>query len=228
LKVLVVDDDRVLADLVAFSLRREGFQVIQAHDGEAALRRWAGDQPDLLVLDVNLPDVDGFTVCRRIRERANTPIVLLTVRAEDDDVVFGLGVGADDYIAKPFSPRQLVARVQAVLRRTGQEVNPSQRQIGELTLDPLRREVRQGQGQVINLTPLESRLLDYLMLNAGHVLTVEAIITHVWGADGSDRDTLRQLVRRLRGKIEPDPAQPIYIETIPSLGYGFINPTSGD
>jgi DNA-binding response OmpR family regulator len=225
MKVLVVDDDRILADLISFTLRREGFQVIQAHDGEAALQRWADDQPDLLVLDVNLPGQDGFTVCRHIREQAQIPIILLTVRAEDDDVVKGLGLGADDYIAKPFSPRQLVARVRAVLRRAGQEMGPAKRQIGELSHDLNRREVRLGPNQGVSLTPLESRLLDYLMLNAGQILTAEAIINHIWGVAGGDGDMLRQLVRRLRSKIEPNPAQPIYIENIPNLGYGFISHT---
>jgi DNA-binding response OmpR family regulator len=222
MKALVVDDDRVLADLIAFTLRREGFEVIQAYDGEVALQRWAETQPDLMVLDVNLPKIDGFTVCRQVREQADTPIILLTVRGEEDDIVRGLSLGADDYISKPFSPRQLVARAQAILRRAGKSPAPAVRQVGELSLDPSRRELRVGQTEVVTLTPLESRLLDYLMLNAGHVLTNEAIIDHVWGAEGGDRDMLRQLVRRLRSKIEPDPAQPIYIETVPGLGYGLV------
>jgi DNA-binding response OmpR family regulator len=225
MKALVVDDDRVLADLVAFSLRREGFEVIQAHEGEMALRRWAEEQPDLIILDLNMPKLDGFAVCRRIREESDIPIILLTVRGEEDDVVRGLGMGADDYIVKPFSPRQLVARAQAVLRRVGKAPTPAVHQVGELTLDPSRREVRLGQGEVISLTPLESRLLDYLMLNAGQVLTIETLINHVWGAEGGDRDMLRQLVRRLRSKIEPDPTRPVYIETVAGLGYGFISPT---
>ncbi|GAB4434574.1 MAG: response regulator transcription factor [Anaerolineae bacterium] len=224
MKALVVDDDRVLADLVTFSLRREGFEVIQAYEGEMALRRWAEEQPDLIILDLNMPKLDGFAVCRRIREESDIPIILLTVRGEEDDIVRGLGTGADDYIVKPFSPRQLVARAQAVLRRAGKTPAPAIRQVGELTLDPSRREVRLGQGEVISLTPLESRLLDYLMLNAGQVLTIEALISHVWGAEGGDRDMLRQLVRRLRGKIEPDPTRPVYIETVAGLGYGFISP----
>src|SRR5262245_33400234 len=224
MKILVVDDDRVLADVVAFTLRREGFQVVQAHDGQVALERWAEEQPDMLVLDVNLPKLDGFAVCRKIREQSNVPIILLTVRDEEDDIVKGLGMGADDYVTKPFSPRQLVARTQAVLRRTGRLAAPAVRQVGQLLLDPSRREARLEQGEAIPLTPLESRLLDYLMLNAGHILTAEAIIEHVWGAEGGDRDMLRQLVRRLRSKIEPDPAQPIYIETVAGLGYGLSNP----
>jgi DNA-binding response OmpR family regulator len=223
MKALVVDDDRVLADLVAFTLRREGFQVIQAHDGEVALRRWQGEQPDLVVLDVNIPGPDGFTVCQRIREQDDTPIILLTVRGEEDDIVRGLGLGADDYITKPFSPRQLVARTQAVLRRAGKASISPIREVGQLVLDPNRREVCIAEGEPISLTALETKLLNYLMLNAGHVLTIEAIIDHVWGPEGGDRDMLRQLVRRLRSKIEPDPANPIYIETVSGLGYGLAD-----
>jgi DNA-binding response OmpR family regulator len=230
MKALVADDDRVLADLVSFSLRREGFEVILAHDGEAALRRWAEEQPDLMILDLNMPKLDGFAVCGRVREQADTPIILLTVRGEEDDIVRGLELGADDYVVKPFSPRQLVARVQAVLRRAGKTPVPTIRQAGELTLDLSRREVRLGQGEVITLTPLENRLLDYLMLNAGQILTIESLISHVWGAEGGDRDMLRQLVRRLRSKMAQaslhlgDPATPgaIFIETVAGLGYGLI------
>ena len=115
MKALIVDDDRVLADVVAFTLRREGFEIVMAYDGDTALQRWFNEKPDLVVLDVNLPKLDGFAVCRRIREQADTPIILLTVRGEEDDVVRGLELGADDYITKPFSPRQLVARTQAVM-----------------------------------------------------------------------------------------------------------------
>jgi DNA-binding response OmpR family regulator len=228
MKALVVDDDRVLADLAAFTLRRDGFEVIQAHDGEMALRRWADEQPDLIILDLNMPRLDGFAVCRHIREESDIPIILLTVRGEEDDIVRGLTLGADDYIVKPFSPRQLVARAQAVLRRAGKTPAPAIRQVGALTLDPSRRELRLAEGEAISLTPLENRLLDYLMINAGQILTIETLINHVWGAEGGDRDMLRQLVRRLRSKIEPDPAQPIYIETVPGLGYGLTKPASPD
>ncbi len=228
MKVLIVDDDRVLADVVAFTLRREGFQVIQAHDGAAALQRWAEEQPDLIVLDVNLPRLDGFAVCQRIRERDDTPILLLTVRGEEDDVVHGLGLGADDYITKPFSPRQLVARAHAVLRRAGKAAPSTLCEAGDLTLDPIRRELRIGSGPSVALTPLESRLLHYLMLNVGHVLTTEAIIGHVWGPEGGDRDTLRQLVHRLRSKLAqaagPDASERAFIETVPGLGYGLTLP----
>jgi DNA-binding response OmpR family regulator len=222
MKALIVDDDRVLADVVAFTLRREGFEVIQAFDGDAAIRLWTQDQPDIIVLDVNLPRLDGFSVCRRIREESNTPIILLTVRGEEEDIVEGLDIGADDYIVKPFSPRQLVARIRAVLRRAGWITASNVIQVGNLKYTPSQREVVIGEGEPIQLTPLENRLLDYLVINAGRVLTAGSIIDHVWGPSGADRDMLRQLVRRLRSKIEPDPANPYYIRTVPGLGYGCI------
>jgi DNA-binding response OmpR family regulator len=224
MKALIVDDDRVLADLVAFTLQREGFQVIKAYNGEMALKRWHADQPELVVLDVNLPDTDGFTLCRQMRQEADTPIIMLTVRGDDADVVQGLELGADDYIHKPFSPRQLVARIQAVLRRAGKESVPAVRRVGDLILDVRRREAQIDSEKIIKLTSLETKLLDYLMLNAGHVLTGDSIIDHVWGAEGADRDMLRQLVYRLRRKIEPDPANPRYIETVSGLGYGLTLP----
>jgi DNA-binding response OmpR family regulator len=224
-KALVVDDDILLADLVAFSLRKEGFQVIQAQDGESALRRCLDEKPDIVILDVNLPKTvpmtDGFTVLQRIREKSDMPIILLTVRGEEEDIVHGLRLGADDYIVKPFSPRQFIARVQAVLRRTLRGPDASRLQVGGLDLDTDRREVRIQDGFPISLTDLENRLLEYLMLHAGHILTIQDLINYIWGPGGADRDMLRQLVRRLRVKIEPDPAQPRYIETVAGKGYGL-------
>ncbi len=231
MKALVVDDDRVLADVLSFTLRREGFQVIVAHDGVTALECWSDERPDLIILDVNLPKLDGFAVCRRIREEADTPILLLTVRGEEDDIVHGLELGADDYVTKPFSPRQLVARAQALLRRAGRSTPPAARKAGDLALDPSRRELSIGDGEPVSLTPLENRLLDYLVLNAGHVVSGEAIIYQVWGAEGGDRDMLRQLVHRLRSKLaqasaveagEAAATQSVYIETVPGMGYGLI------
>jgi len=223
MKVLVVDDDRVLADVVAFTLRRDGFDVIQAYDGVAGLQRWANDQPDLIILDVNMPKMDGFQVCKQIRSEADTPIILLTVREEEDDIVSGLEIGADDYMIKPFSPRQLVARIKAIMRRAGGKTPAAELHIGNLKLIPGKRELIIGlEGEPLSLTPLENHLLECLMVNAGRVLTFDTIIDHVWGPAGADRDMLRQLVRRLRAKIEPDPSEPIYIQTVPGLGYGLI------
>lgn len=225
MKALVVDDDLVLADLVAFTLRKEGFQVIQAHDAISALQRWQEEKPDIVILDVNLPKTiphsDGFTILQRIREKANTPIILLTVRGEEDDIVHGLKLGADDYVVKPFSPRQFNARVQAVMGRSQRGPEASMLKVGILALDTDRREVRIQDGLPIPLTDLENRLLEYLMLHAGHILTMQDLIFHLWGPGGGDRDMLRQLVRRLRVKIEPDTSQPIFIETIPAKGYGL-------
>jgi DNA-binding response OmpR family regulator len=187
------------------------------------LRRWQEDQPDLVVLDVNMPKMDGFEVCRKIREQADTPILLLTVRGEEDDIVAGLELGADDYIVKPFSPMQLVARAKAILRRAGGQPTPKELQVGDLKLVTTKREVfLNPDADPISLTSLESRLLECLILNAGQVLTFDTIIDRVWGPGGADRDMLRQLIRRLRTKIEPSPAKPTYIQTVPGLGYGFV------
>lgn len=221
MKVLVVDDDRVLADVVAFTLRREGFEVILADDGVKALRRWQEDRPDIVVLDVNLPRMDGFTVCQRIRATEDTPIVLLTVRGEEDDIVQGLEIGADDYIVKPFSPRQLVARVNAVLRRAGTKPISAHLEVGDISFDPSQRKVVIQGTHEAELTPLENRLLEILMIHAGQVVTTSMLIDYVWGPAGGDRDMLRQLVKRLRGKVEPEPADPIYLQTVPGLGYGI-------
>jgi len=222
MKALIVDDDRTLADVLAFTLRREGFQVILAYDGQMALQRWEEESPDIIILDVNLPRLDGFTVCQQIRQQADTPILLLTVRGEEEDIVRGLRLGADDYITKPFSPRQLVARMQAILRRIGQIPTLALRRLGDLTLDLGRRELVVGNQAPVTLTALEARLLDFLTNNPGQVMTTESIIDYVWGPRGADRDMVRQLVHRLRLKIEPDPNNPEYIETVAGLGYGFL------
>ncbi len=222
MKILVVDDDRVLADVVAFTLRREGYEVLQAYDGEVGYQRWQTEQPALVILDVNMPKMDGFEVCRRIRKQSDTPILMLTVRGEENDIVSGLEFGADDYIVKPFSPRQLVARLKAVLRRAGETPRKAEIKVGDLYFSPVQRAVaNQSTGQEVQLTPLENRLLEYLMVNIGQVLTYDLIIDHVWGPASGDKDMLRQLMRRLRIKIEPTPSKPVYLLTIPGLGYGF-------
>ncbi len=228
MKILVVDDDRVVADLVVFTVRRAGYEAILANDAASALRRWTEDQPDLILLDINLPGTaqlkDGFAICQHIRSQSDVPIILLTVRGEEDDIVHGLEAGADDYVLKPFSPRQLVARIQAVMRR-GRPVetsSPSARlSMDGLDFNPKLREVSYSDGTTRSLTSLENRLLEYLMLNAGHILTTDDLISDVWGASGGNSEMLRQLVRRLRAKIESDPTKPYYIQNLPGLGYAF-------
>jgi DNA-binding response OmpR family regulator len=227
MKVLIVDDDRVLADIVAYTFRREGFEISLAFDGVSALERWAEEKPDLLVLDVNMPELDGFSVCRQIRKQSNVPIIMLTVRGEDDDVVHGLELGADDYIPKPFSPRQLVARAYAVLRRSGQVAPTGLYEVEDLVLDVNHREARLGEGEPVPLSENESRLLEYLMMNVGQIIPVDSIFNHIWGSSGGDQDDLRQLIRRLRTKIEPDPSNPIYIRNLPGRGYGLVAPRKG-
>ena len=228
MKILVVDDDRVVADLVMFTVRRAGYEAIMASDAATTLRRWQEDGPDLIILDINLPGTaqlkDGFAICQHIRSQSDVPIILLTVRGEENDIVRGLEAGADDYVLKPFSPRQLVARVQAVMRRgrsAGKAHPQTKLSIDGLDFNPKLREVSLANGSVKSLTSLESQLLEYLMLNAGHVLTTNDLISDVWGASGGNSEMLRQLVRRLRAKIENDPTKPYYIQNLPGLGYAF-------
>ncbi len=228
MKILVVDDDRVVADLVMFTVRRAGYEAIMASDASSALRRWSEGQPDLILLDINLPGTaqlrDGFAICQHIRSQSDVPIILLTVRGEENDIVRGLEAGADDYVLKPFSPRQLVARIQAVLRRGRAKDNShlsARLSIDGLDFNPRIREVSLSNGLTKTLTSLESRLLEYLMLNSGHILTTEDLISDVWGASGGNSEMLRQLVRRLRAKIEEDPTKPFYIQNLPGLGYAF-------
>jgi DNA-binding response OmpR family regulator len=222
MKALIIDDDLALADVVSFALRRAGFEVIKAYDGQSALDRWQADSPDLIILDLNLPKLDGLSVCRRIRAQADTPIIMLTVRGDEDDIVQGLQLGADDYVVKPFSPRQLVARVEAVLRRYGSPPNaPGPLTVGVLTLDTSRCTVFRAGELVAKLTRLECRLLEVLLLNRGQVLSTDGLIDHIWGPQGGDRDMLKQLVYRLRRKIEDSPSNPVYIETIPGVGYSL-------
>jgi len=224
MKALIVEDDRVMADVITFILRREGYEVVQATDGEMALRRKSEDCPDLIVLDINLPKMDGFSVCKMIRQKCNTPIILLTVRSEEEDILHGFECGADDYIPKPFSPKQFVARVNAVIRRAGMRSSETSITIGRLQLNLKRREVTLGQDKPISLTPLENRLLETLMGHAGQVHTTECLIEILYGERGGDREMLRQVVHRLRNKIQTDPDVIPSIETIPGVGYCLTCP----
>jgi DNA-binding response OmpR family regulator len=219
-KVLVVDDDSELLPLVAFALRQGGFLALEASTGEQALELVAGEAPDLVILDVNLPGIDGFEVCRRLRARGNVmPILMLTVRGEEDDVVRGLALGADDYLTKPFSPRTLLARASALLRRSGRagSADPSG---SAMALDDELHALRIGTAPPMRLTPLEFRLLQLLLAHSGRPVHTERILRHVWGTRaGGDRQLLKQLVHRLRRKIESDPAQPERLRTEPGIGY---------
>jgi DNA-binding response OmpR family regulator len=223
MKALIVDDDLALADVVSFTLRRAGFEISTANDGMAAIDRWQQDRPDFIILDLNLPKLSGLEVCRRIRTESDVPILILSVRGDDDDIVTGLQVGADDYVVKPFSPRQLVARVEALLRRTGSGTPaPDSLTVGDLRLDPARGEVYICGELKSHLTRLENELLQTLLLHREQVLSADVLIDHVWGPGGGDRAMLKQLVYRLRRKVQNATADCPDIETIPGVGYSLV------
>jgi DNA-binding response OmpR family regulator len=224
-KILVVDDDAELRGLLAFSLEQAGLQVATAGDAEAALARWQTAEPDLMVLDVNLPRASGLEVLQQVRAASpDLPIIMLTVRDAEDDVVRAFDLGADDYVTKPFSPRQLVARVKAALRRSGAaEADRTELTAGPVQLDLLRHEIRPPGRDPIHLTQLETRLLKVLMSAPGEPFTAQALIEQVWGYEGglADLSLLKSLVRRVRLKVEPEPRRPRYVKTLPGVGYVF-------
>jgi DNA-binding response OmpR family regulator len=223
--VLVVDDDRTVSDVVRRYLERAGYQVTQAGDGAAALAEVARDQPDLVVLDLMLPQIDGLEVCRRLRaDPHGVPIVMLTALGEEADRVLGLQVGADDYVTKPFSPRELVLRVQSVLRRhTGRaagDSGPATLTDGALRVDVGRRVARLGSTE-LTLTIREFDLLVFLMRHPSRAFRRAELLERVWGWNFGDQSTVTVHVRRLREKVEDDPAQPTRIVTVWGVGYRY-------
>jgi len=221
MKVLVADDDADLRELIGFTLAQAGYLVSKAADGTLAVRRFAEEAPDLVVLDINMPGLSGFQVCEAIRSGSNVPVMMLTVRGEEEDLVRALELGADDYLTKPFSPRTLLARIRALLRRAGMESN-SPLTAGRVTLDLEEHAVRIGAAAAVRLTRLELRLLQTLLASAGHSVSSERLLAQVWGhRSGGDRQLLKQLVHRLRQKIEADPAAPALLRTAAS-GYKLV------
>ena len=221
MKVLVADDDAELRELIAFTLAQAGYLVIKASDGSAAVRLFSAESPDLVVLDINMPALSGFQVCEAIRARSRVPVMMLTVRGEEEDLVRALGLGADDYLTKPFSPRTLLARIRALLRRAGME-STAPVAVGRIGLDLNEHTVRIGEGEAVRLTKLELRLLQMLLANAGHTVSSERLLVQVWGhRSGGDRQLLKQLVHRLRQKIEADPAAPALLRTA-AAGYKLV------
>jgi len=217
-KILIVDDDLALSDVLAFAIRRAGFEAVNAHDGLSALEQFSRESPDLIVLDWGLPRMDGLEVCTRIRNESEVPIIMLTVRDTDDNVIAALEAGADEYIIKPFSPRQLIARIRALLRRAVKEPQ-EMLESGPLTFDAERREVRVRGSEPIRLTHLETRLMRALMQNPDRVLNNDSLILRVWGPEGATNEMLKQLVYRLRNKLETESGASSLIETIPNAGY---------
>ena len=218
--ILIVEDERKIAQIAADYLRRAGFAVDIAADGASALDRVRSRPPDLVVLDLGLPRVDGVAVARTIRAGSDVPIIMLTARVEEDDRLLGLEVGADDYITKPFSPRELVARVQAVLRRARSALPPGEIvRVGDLTLDLPRLKVTRG-GQAIDLTATEFQLLATLARQPGRIFTRAQLLDAVRGTEvESFERAIDTHIKNIRRKIEPDPRNPRYVETVYGLGY---------
>jgi len=220
-KVLVVDDDTKTVELVKLYLNRDGYRVLTAYDGLDALRLARERQPDLIVLDLMLPCMDGLEVCRTLRDETDVPIIMLTARTTDQDKLTGLDLGADDYVTKPFSPKELAARVRAVLRRLPGERGPDEIKHGKLTLDFLKQEASVS-GKQLNLTPVEFKLLGVLVKEPGRVFSRAQLIEKALGVDyqGFDR-TIDVHILNLRRKIETDANHPKYIKTVYGIGYKF-------
>jgi two-component system alkaline phosphatase synthesis response regulator PhoP len=218
-RVLVVDDDAKTVELVRLYLKRDGYRVLTAYDGIEALRLAREGHPDLIVLDLMLPGIDGLEICRTLRAESDVPVIMLTAKTTDQDKLVGLDLGADDYVTKPFSPRELAARVRAVLRRLPGERGPDQIKHGELTVNFLKHEAFLA-GKPLNLTTVEFKLLAALIKEPGRVFSRAQLIESALGHDfeGFDR-TIDVHILNLRRKLEPDPSHPIYIKTVYGAGY---------
>ena len=222
-RILMVEDDSTVADVVARYLEREGFDVEIAGDGLTALDRATSSLPDLMILDLMLPELDGLEVFRRVRAIAPIPVIMLTARGDENDRILGLELGADDYVGKPFSPRELTARVKSVLRRTDRAPeNETDRVLsaGDVEVDVSAHEARLG-GRLVPLTVREFDLLVFFIRNPHHVFRREELLERVWGYTFGDTSTVTVHVRRLREKVEPDPSSPTRIQTVWGVGYRF-------
>ena len=221
--VLVVDDEPIVRDVVVRYLRRDGFTTLEAADGDDARRLIATSDPELVVLDVMLPGADGLELCRWIRARSGLPVILLTARGEEADRIVGLELGADDYVTKPFSPRELVARVRTVLRRSSASppAQPERVTVGELVVDGASRELTRS-GDPVSLTAREFDLLWFLANHPRQVFSRDQLMDRVWGYRAAfDTGTVTVHVRRLREKIEPNPSRPTHLQTVWGIGYRF-------
>jgi DNA-binding response OmpR family regulator len=223
MKILVADDDPDLLDLVAYALGQAGYLVVKAVNGTTAIERFDAEAPDIAILDINMPGASGFDVCSTIRSRSSVPIMMLTVRGEEQDLVRALDLGADDYLTKPFSPRTLLARVRALLRRARVEQTAGPLTAGRVTLDAAASTVTVGDGEPVALTKLEFRLMQSLLAQAGRPVNSDRLLVLVWGHRGAgDRQLLKQLVHRLRQKIEANPGAPQLLQTAAVSGYKLV------
>ena len=225
MNILIVDDDVELVGLLRFALTGGGYHVTSAFDGEQALARLQEDLPDLVILDVNLPQLDGFQVLAQLRKTSQVPVMMLTVRDAEEDEVRGLDLGADDYLKKPFSPRALLARVRSLLRRGNEAVEDPVLSWGALSIDVERSEAQVGQGEAFRLSPLELRLLRLLLSHRGRPVDADRVIGFVWSdRDAADRESLKQVVHRLRRKLAQAGGSGAWIEYVPNAGYAFAAP----
>jgi len=220
MKMLIADDDRDLRELIGFTLTQAGYLVLKTGDGPSAVQTFENESPDLVVLDINMPGMSGFQVCENIRKRSRVPVIMLTVRGEEEDLVRALELGADDYLTKPFSPRELVARVKAVLRRTDRPTDPSDViRVGELQLDVPRMRTEVA-GRSIDLTPTEFTLLATLARQPGRIFTRSQLLDALHGvAFESYERAIDSHIKNLRRKLEPDPRQPRFVLTVYGVGY---------
>jgi two-component system KDP operon response regulator KdpE len=225
-KILVVDDERGLVKIIRLNLEQDGFEVVEANNGTQAMEKLRTTLPDLILLDVMMPDIDGFTVLKMVREIGNIPVIMLTAKGQEDDKVKGLELGADDYVTKPFSPRELTSRIRAVLRRGNFNKDEESGQIvvdDRLTIDFGKHEVW-VEGELVQLRPTEYRLLYHLVQNAGWVLTHDQILNKVWGYEyENEPHYVRLYINYLRKKLEVDPSDPQYILTERGVGYRFVD-----
>jgi len=222
-RILVAEDDPKQAELIRRYLEREGHQAVVVHDGRAAIDEARRRTPDLLVLDVMMPKVDGLDVCRVLRADGNIPIIMLTARATQDDLLLGLDLGADDYLTKPYNPRELVARVRTVLRRAGTTAQAQVYRVGELVIDPVRHEVALA-GRTVDVTPAEFKILACLAASPGRAFTRQQLLEHAFGFDHYVFDrTIDVHVMNLRKKLEAEPARPAYLLTVYGVGYKLID-----
>lgn len=224
-KVLVVDDESSIVNIISYNLKKEGYEVITAEDGEVGLELALSENPDLILLDIMMPKMDGYEVCRKVREKSNVPIIMLTARADEVDKVIGLEMGADDYVTKPFGNRELIARVKAHLRRSTAKDTPVEsgnaQNYGDLSIDFDRYEVTK-RGEIINLTMREFELLTFLATQKAQIFNRETLLEKVWGYEYfGDVRAVDVTIRRLREKIEDDPSKPRFIITKRGIGYYF-------
>lgn len=227
-KILIVDDEKPIVEILKFNLEKEGYTTIEAYDGEEAIEKTMNEKPDLIILDVMLPKIDGFTVCKKLRQTITTPILMLTAKDDVVDKIIGLELGADDYVTKPFSVREMMARVKANLRKFEVPVTENENldtkciHIKDLVIDPERYMVKVGD-KTFNLTIKEFELIKFLAMHRGQVFTREQILENVWGYDYyGDLRTVDVTIRRIREKVEKDSARPEYILTKRGIGYYII------